>query len=38
LKIDKSFKQNVDSHEKEHRFIRSLVEIIKVGKKIVVVE
>ena len=38
LKIDKSFIQHVDAQEEEHRFIRSLVEIIKVRKKMVIVE
>ena len=38
LKIDKSFIQHVDAQEEERRFIRSLVEIIKVRKKMVIVE
>ncbi len=38
LKIDKSFIQHVDHQEEERQFIRSLVEIIKIRKKMVVVE
>ena len=38
LKIDKSFIQHVDAQEEERRLIRSLVEIIKVRKKMVIVE
>jgi len=38
LKIDKSFIQHVDNQEEERQFIRSLVEIIKVRRKMVIVE
>jgi diguanylate cyclase (GGDEF)-like protein/PAS domain S-box-containing protein len=38
LKIDKSFIQHVDNQEEERQFIRSLVEIIKIRKKMVIVE
>ena len=38
LKIDKSFIQHVDSQEEERQFIRSLIEIIKIRKKMVIVE
>ncbi len=38
LKIDKSFIQHVDTQEEERQFVRSLIEIIKVRKKMVIVE
>jgi EAL domain-containing protein (putative c-di-GMP-specific phosphodiesterase class I) len=38
MKIDKSFIQHVDSQEEERQFVRSLIEIIKIRKKMVIVE
>jgi diguanylate cyclase (GGDEF)-like protein/PAS domain S-box-containing protein len=38
LKIDKSFIQHVDSQDEERQFIRSLIEIIKIRRKMVIVE
>jgi len=38
LKIDKSFIQHVDRQEEERQFMRSLVEIIKIRKKMVIIE
>jgi EAL domain-containing protein (putative c-di-GMP-specific phosphodiesterase class I) len=38
LKIDKSFIQHVDHEEEERQFIRSIVDIIKIRRKMVIVE
>jgi diguanylate cyclase (GGDEF)-like protein/PAS domain S-box-containing protein len=38
LKIDKSFLQNVDTHEDERQFLRCLIDIIRIRKKKVIVE